>query len=342
MTEQQAQRHYQGFGTVEGELIGTPQESRLLIGASEFPVLGWVPVSVQRTYQPGTRQRFDVYPGAVGGKVGFRILRLTQRAELGLQLNGCWEERQGVPLLVVYRNRMPYKADLPLRVLVPLDWENAPPADWQFWELRAEVVGDQLRVVSATGPFEPPRPGWQDRPPHSAVPPVKPRATRDRPAAVSPVPLPTSPLTPEEIRAMAIPAKVQLTCRINQMPEHRQLENQQIEFFLDAGQSKILTVRLKPKQFKKLTTHGYEQWVATVTGEIGAATATGFELENAAVQVFERKAADPTEGTAPPTAEKAPPAPAPAAPAAPVSPPPRNVAMQSSQRRNPLDGVQIR
>jgi hypothetical protein len=69
----------------------------------------------------------------------------------------------------------------------------------------------------------------------------------------------------------------------------------------------IFTACLKPKQFKKFTDHGYSHWVATVTGEIGAATATGFELFNPSVQVFEKKAKteNETEATASGTASEA-------------------------------------
>jgi len=42
--------------------------------------------------------------------------------------------------------------------------------------------------------------------------------------------------------------------------------------------------------FKKMSDHGFAVWVAAITGEMGAATETGFELINPAVQVFEKKA----------------------------------------------------
>lgn len=72
---------------------------------------------------------------------------------------------------------------------------------------------------------------------------------------------------------------------------------------------------MKPKIFKKLTEHGFSDWVAAITGDIGEPTETGFELVNASVQVFERK---PRETDAPAEAEaKAAAEPKPAAPAQP-------------------------
>ena len=107
---------------------------------------------------------------------------------------------------------------------------------------------------------------------------------------------PILPLTIEEIRAIATPAKISLTCKLNQVPSHRELSDKRIEFYLKDGESdRIFTVQMKPKMFKKLSDHGFADWVAAITGEIGAATETGFELINAAVQVFEKKTKSESE-----------------------------------------------
>jgi hypothetical protein len=46
------------------------------------------------------------------------------------------------------------------------------------------------------------------------------------------------------------------------------------------------------KQFKKLMEHGFDQWTAIVNGSMGPATEAGFELSEASVQIFEKKAKD--------------------------------------------------
>ena len=90
---------------------------------------------------------------------------------------------------------------------------------------------------------------------------------------------------------MATSAKISLTCKLSEVPKHRELVDKRIEFFLQDGESdRIFTVQMKPKMFKKLSDHGFTDWVAAITGEIGPTTETGFELVNASVQVFERKA----------------------------------------------------
>ncbi|MGA7935102.1 MAG: hypothetical protein WCA35_16260, partial [Kovacikia sp.] len=35
--------------------------------------------------------------------------------------------------------------------------------------------------------------------------------------------------------------------------------------------------------------HGFEQWVAAISGELGSATETGFELMNPSIQIFEKR-----------------------------------------------------
>ena len=104
---------------------------------------------------------------------------------------------------------------------------------------------------------------------------------------------------------MATTAKISLTCKLSEVPKHRELADKRIEFFLQDGESdRIFTVQMKPKLFKKLTDHGFADWVAAITGEIGPATETGFELVNASVQVFERKAREADTGAeAKPAAE---------------------------------------
>jgi hypothetical protein len=207
---------------------------------------------------------------------------LTESSEVGLNLKGCWEERQGSPYVVVYRNSLENPTDKVLRILVPVTWENPPPIDCQFWELRVEVRGGELTVTQAQGPYPPPPKATEFIPPTA---PAKPE-----PAAAQPV-TPALPLTAKEIHAMATPAKIQVTCKLNQVPVCRELPDKRVEFFLKDGESdRIFTIHMKPKIFKKLTEHGFANWVAAITGEIGPATETGFELVNAAVQVFEKTA----------------------------------------------------
>lgn len=319
MSEKSQPRKYQAFGTVEGVLNLQAKHSMLLVGDIEFPIIQYIPKQVRQSHLPGQIQRFRVFPGALYGKPALKLLKIVQTAPDGLKLKGCWEERWGVPYFVVYRNSLESPTDRVLRILVPIVWENAPPTDGQFWELQAEIQADQFRVTQAEGPFQPP-----------------PKATRYQPrpkTGTAP-----APLTAEEIRDMATPAKVQITCKLNQVPAHRQLPDKKIEFFLSDASDHIFTVRMKLKQFKKLLNHGYENWVAAITGDLGEATATGFELVNPALQVFEKKASSK------PVEQKQTSAQAASETSTTVPEPPLSEATvkPASQRKSLLDGVTLR
>ena len=263
------------------------------------------------------------------GQLAFKVIHVTDKPPGLFTLKGCWESRDDGPRLVVYRNRSGVGA---LSVPVILDWKDAPAPDGQFWELVAELSGTQFTVLEAVGPFEPPKKTVrqqhsatvQDLEQRVALPPPVPKAKPAVKAATLPtIPAqtqpsaPVLPLTIQDIRAMATTAKISLTCKLSEVPKHRELADKRIEFFLQDGESdRIFTVQMKPKMFKKLTDHGFADWIAAITGEMGPATETGFELVNASVQVFERKAreadaraeAKPPAEPKPTTAEPKPPA----------------------------------
>jgi hypothetical protein len=117
-------------------------------------------------------------------------------------------------------------------------------------------------------------------------------------------PLPsTTPLTPEllqELLTMAIPGKLDLTLKINELPTVKNL-GQTVAFVVQAEGRPVL-VELKNKAWNtlKTTAEGYPQWVAAISGKMGAALEGGFRLENPVVQVFEKKAKPaPAETAAP-------------------------------------------
>ena len=214
-----------------------------------------------------------------------------------------------------------------MSIPVSLNWKDAPAPNGQFWELVAALSGTQFTVLEAVGPFDPPKKavhrqysempeGTDERaafpapiPKAKAKPAVKAATLPTIPAQAQPS-APVLPLTIQDIRAMATSAKISLTCKLSEVPKHRELADKRIEFFLQDGESnRIFTVQMKPKMFKKLTDHGFTDWIAAITGEIGPTTETGFELVNASIQVFERKAREADTGAeAKPVAEPKPPA----------------------------------
>jgi hypothetical protein len=288
MSDQPTLHYYQAVATVQGELTLDGPDSALTVADSSFPVV--VTRKARKRHKPWLIQRFFVYPTIKKGQPALRVNNIVDRPIHPMILKGCWEIRKDKPCMVVYRNELLHENDRHFETVIPVIWEDAPTPDGQFYELEAEVRDGGFFVVHAEGPFEPPPKATQFIPPPA---PAKPEPTAAQPVT------PTLPLTVEEIRAMATPAKIQVTCKLNEVPKHRELADKRVEFFLKDGESdRIFTIRMKPKIFKKLTEHGFTDWVAAITGEIGPVTETGFELVNAAVQVFEKKAREVEAGKA--------------------------------------------
>ena len=307
LTDQIEHHIYQAIGIVEGILEINESQDHLIIGERVYPAT--TKKKTRLKHLPGQIQHFRVYPNVWGGQLAFKVIHVTDKPPGLFTLKGCWESRDDGPRLVVYRNRSGLGT---FSIPLSLDWKDAPAPDGQFWELVAELSGTQFTVLEAVGPFEPPERAAprqhsamvQDLEQRVALPPPIPKAKPAVKAATLPtIPAqsqpsaPVLPLTIQDIRAMATAAKISLTCKLSEVPKHRELADKQIEFFLQDGESdRIFTVQMKPKMFKKLTDHGFTDWVAAITGEIGPATQTGFELMNSAVQVFERKAREADTG----------------------------------------------
>jgi hypothetical protein len=105
---------------------------------------------------------------------------------------------------------------------------------------------------------------------------------------------------------MTTTGKLELTIKINELPQVKVIENGWQYFELDCG-GRIVSVSVKPKVWKKLTDAqaNFPMWVAAIaslaprviSGQMGKATTNGFVLEQPSIQTFEKK----------PKAEAAPP-----------------------------------
>ena len=130
-----------------------------------------------------------------------------------------------------------------------------------------------------------------------------------RPRTPPPAPLYDEPALLEELMAMAIPGKLEVTLKINTLPPVK-TTGQTVLFAVQAKGATVV-VELKNKAWNHLKTAAetYAQWVAAITGPMGEAMEGGFRLVHPAVQVFEKK--PKPDAAAPPVPE--PPAPAPPA-----------------------------
>lgn len=93
---------------------------------------------------------------------------------------------------------------------------------------------------------------------------------------------------------MPIQGKLELTIKINELPDAKTVENGWQQFELDCD-GRIISVTVRPKMWKKLADAqaNYPMWVAAIAGKMGGATDKGFVLEEPNIQVFERKPKEP-------------------------------------------------
>ena len=96
---------------------------------------------------------------------------------------------------------------------------------------------------------------------------------------------------------MAVQGKLEVTIKINELPAVSSKDsNGWLTFELDCD-GRIFTATVKPKVYKKLedAQANFPMWVAAIAGKLGQPTHNGFVLDEANVQVFEKKPKEPQQ-----------------------------------------------
>jgi hypothetical protein len=210
---------------------------------------------------------------------------LTYQNGLGqFKLQDDWVESGQ---LQIWRNAIPGSVDADnwRPRLLPVSWSDAPPADGAFWQLQAKLINGTLKIVAAEGPF--PHPPRLEKLPESksqrqglGTPLPKPQLKREQSIAIETI-------SWEEVTPVS--GKLELTIKLSTLPQVLKA-NGEFHFKVDCN-GRVVRISAKQKQWSKLETASatYPQWVAAVAGQMGAATADGFVLEQPSIQVFERK-----------------------------------------------------
>jgi hypothetical protein len=93
---------------------------------------------------------------------------------------------------------------------------------------------------------------------------------------------------------MTVNGKLELTIKINELPNAATVENGWKSFEIDCD-GQVVSVTVKPKVWKKLedAQANFPMWVAAIAGKMGQPTEKGFVLSEANIQVFEKKPKEP-------------------------------------------------
>lgn len=90
---------------------------------------------------------------------------------------------------------------------------------------------------------------------------------------------------------MPVTGKLEITVKINALPEAQTVENGAKSFEVDCD-GRLMSITVKPKVWRKLedAQANYPMWVAAIAGKLGDVTDSGFVLLEPNIQVFEKKA----------------------------------------------------
>ncbi len=87
-------------------------------------------------------------------------------------------------------------------------------------------------------------------------------------------------------------ARSEITLKFNELPEARPAANKKIEISLTDQNGVSFTALINAKSWRKAEANAaeFESWAGAVSGKLGQLTANGFEVVDAGIQIFERRA----------------------------------------------------
>jgi len=287
----EAQHIYQAIGELLATLIVADDGRNFLdTGSGRYPA--FASRKIQDKYQDKYQDKmvcWRVYPTVLDQGLAFQIVKFTDQLLLGdgqFTLQGDWIESGQ---LQIWRNSVAVKVNVHnwQPRLLPVSWPDAPAPEQAFWQLKAQLVDGALVVVEAAGPFPHP-PRLEKLPDFRQLYQKEQRVGTDKkPPVTKPAPAKPKKINWSDITPVS--GKLELTIKINSLPQVQQV-NGQCHFKINCD-GQVFQLSLKPKMWAKLETAStsYDQWVAAIAGKLGAATADGFVLEEPNIQVFERQ-----------------------------------------------------
>ncbi len=285
----EAQHFYQAIGELRGTLV-VAEDGTKFLETEEARYLAFIPPQVEKKYQDkyqGQQGHWRVYPQFTEQGLAFQVVSLSDQPHQGhrqFTLQGDWMESGQ---LQIWRNAVAGEVNAynwQPRSL-PISWSDAPPADGAFWQLQAELINGTFKIVAAEGPF--PHPPRLENLPESKTQRQRSRTTLTKPPLKREQSVTAETISWEEVTPVS--GKLELTIKLSTLPQVLKT-NGECHFKVDCN-GRIVQISVKQKQWSKLETASatYPQWVAAIAGQMGAATADGFVLEQPSIQVFERK-----------------------------------------------------
>lgn len=89
--------------------------------------------------------------------------------------------------------------------------------------------------------------------------------------------------------------KSEITLKFNELPEAKPAANKKVEISLTDQNGVIFTALINAKSWRKAEADAaaFSDWGGSVSGKLGQRTENGFEVVDAGIKVFEKKAKEP-------------------------------------------------
>ena len=90
-------------------------------------------------------------------------------------------------------------------------------------------------------------------------------------------------------------ARSEITLKFSELPEAKPAANKKVEISLIDQNGVSFNALINAKSWRKAEANAaeFESWAGAVSGKLGQPTANGFEVVDAGIQIFEKKAKEP-------------------------------------------------
>ncbi|MBW4639772.1 MAG: hypothetical protein KME05_16360 [Gloeocapsa sp. UFS-A4-WI-NPMV-4B04] len=92
-------------------------------------------------------------------------------------------------------------------------------------------------------------------------------------------------------------AKSEITLKFNELPKAKPAENKKVEITLTDQNGVVFTAKINAKSWRKAEADAaaFSDWGGAVSGKLGQPTENGFEVVDAGIKIFEKKAKEPQQ-----------------------------------------------
>jgi len=89
--------------------------------------------------------------------------------------------------------------------------------------------------------------------------------------------------------------KSEITLKFNELPEAKPAPNKKVEVTLTDQNDVVFTALINAKSWRKAEADvgAFSDWGGSVSGKLGQPTENGFEVVDAGIKIFEKKAKEP-------------------------------------------------